>query len=99
MLNTILAVLQTSVMIVPTDQLPGNEPPRHVYLHECGHSLGAEDGVDKLIPGTVLWADPRFDCRKHKPKMKLHVIPVPTAVATKLCRAYGGDSYACQFFE
>lgn len=96
MLNTLLTI---SVMVVTTDQLPDHAPPRHVYLHECGHSLGAEDGVHALIPGTVLWADPRFDCRRHKPKMRLEVIRVPTAVATKLCRAYGGNSYSCQWFE
>ena len=87
------------VIVVPTDQLPGNYPPDQVYLHECGHTLGAIDGRDALISGTPLWVNPKYDCTKHPIPLGTEINRYPTEIAIKVCRIYGGLRYACAWKE
>lgn len=89
----------TWVIVVPTDHVPGNWPNRQVWLHECGHALGAIDGRDVLIPGTPLWANPKFDCRIHGAPKNMEEVRAPTTVTTEICRIMGGKRYACSWSE
>jgi len=92
-------LLASWIIVVPTDYVPGNWPTRQVWLHECGHTLGAIDGIDSLIPGTPLWANPKFDCRIHKPPRNIEVLRAPTVTTTEICRIMGGERYACAWLE
>lgn len=88
MLNT-LAALATCVIVIPTDHPTISE---HVaYVHELAHCNGFEHG-----PRGPIVPPRRF---VHKPKMPIEVMRLPTAIAENVCSAYGGDSFACQFFE
>lgn len=86
-------------IVVPTDRIGDNWPNDQVWLHECGHALGAIDGVHALLPGTVLWLDPKFDCRIHGAPRNMNEIRAPTSVTTRICRAMGGKRYACSWPE
>lgn len=88
--------LATCVVVVPTDRVPGNVSPKVAYEHELAHCNGWEHGSDARNLRNI--NPPRKFV--HKPRgMKLEVVRVPTSTAEKLCRAVGGDSYACQWFE
>lgn len=88
MYDILLASALTCVIVVPTDQLPGNAHPSIVFRHERAHCNGMT--VEPLIPPR------RFD---HKPKMPMKVIRLPTREAEARCARMGGNSYACQWFE
>lgn len=96
MLNLLLA---TWVIVVPIDRGPNTWPNDQVWLHECGHALGAFDGDDALIPGTPLWANPKFDCRLHGAPRNMEVLRPLYKDAMKICKRMGGNSYACAWSE
>jgi hypothetical protein len=90
----ILLLAATCVIVVPTDQVGNNASPRVVELHERTHCKGWTHSHDGPIVPPLDWQ------RKPFPRgMHIEVMRVPTTVATGICRAYGGDSYACQWFE
>jgi len=85
------ALAETCVIIVPTDQTPGHASPQIAQMHEMTHCKGWEDD-GSIIP-------PAYWQNKPWPKgMKLERYAMPTKQSTAVCRAFGGDSYACQFF-
>ena len=89
-MNALLAVLmQTCVIVIPTDHVPGNYPPDVVERHERAHCAGMT--TEDIIPPK------RY--RKLPRGMKLEVVRVPTVVAEKICKAMGGERYACSWFE
>lgn len=89
MLSILLAASMHCVIVVPTDQLPGHASPAVVERHERGHCAGMK--TEDIVPPK------RFS---HIPKgMTVEVMRLPTATAVQVCRAYGGDSYGCSWFE
>lgn len=94
----LLAAALTCVIVVPTDQAPGNFSPRIVMMHELAHCNGwsHDDSPNAVNDMRNVIPPPAF---RHKPSMPVRVIRAPTAQTWKICTAAGGPSYGCQWFE
>lgn len=83
------AVVTTCVIVVPLDQLPNQYTPAQVLAHEKAHCAGMTS--EEIIPPK------RF--RKLPRGMKLEITRAYSVDVKKICAAYGGKSYGCQWFE